>query len=112
MTKPIDSSISRRAFIIRTGATAAAVTAPMIIPSRLLGADAPSNRVRVGHIGAGRIAQGHDMPGVASSGLADVLAVCDLDSRRAASGKTRVEQLYAKREAPKPTVSVYADYRE
>ena len=104
--------ISRRHFIQKTAATAAVIAAPLVIPSRLLGADAPSNRVRVGHIGAGRIAQGHDMPGVAGSGLADVVAVCDLDSRRAASGKIRVQQLYASREAPRPEIGVYTDYRE
>jgi predicted dehydrogenase len=111
MTKPIDSTISRRTFIQRTSATAAAVAAPMIIPARLLGANAPSNRVRVGHIGAGRIAQGHDMVGVAGSDLADVLAVADLDARRAASGKTRVERLFAARNAPPQKIDVYTDYK-
>ena len=114
MTRPNETSdsISRRAFIQRTGATAAAVAAPMIIPARLLGANAPSNRVRVGHIGAGRIAQGHDMVGVAGSDLADVLAVADLDSRRAASGKTRVERLFAARNAPPQKIDVYTDYKQ
>ncbi|HET9799801.1 MAG TPA: Gfo/Idh/MocA family oxidoreductase, partial [Gemmatimonadaceae bacterium] len=112
--KPTETSdaISRRAFLQRGGATAAAVAAPLVIPARLLGPDAPSNRVRVGHIGCGRIAQGHDMVGVASSDLADVLAVADLDSRRAASGKARVERLFAARNAPKPTISVFTDYKE
>lgn len=114
MTKPSDTndSISRRTFIQRTGVTAAVVAAPMIIPARLLGANAPSNRVRVGHIGAGRIAQGHDMVGVAGSDLADVLAVADLDSRRAASGKTRVERLFAARNAPPQKIDVYTDYKQ
>jgi len=114
MTKPTvtNDSISRRTFIQRTGATAAAVAAPMIIPARLLGANAPSNRVRVGHIGAGRIAQGHDMVGVAGSDLADVLAVADLDARRAASGKTRVERLFAARNAPQQRIDVYTDYKQ
>ena len=89
-----NDSISRRSFLQRTSATAAVVAAPLVIPARLLGKDAPSNRVRVGHIGAGRIAQGHDMVGVAGADLADVLAVADLDSKRAASGKTRVERLF------------------
>jgi predicted dehydrogenase len=114
MTKPTetDDTISRRTFIQRTGATAAAVAAPMIIPARLLGANAPSNRVRVGHIGAGRIAQGHDMVGVAGSDLADVLAVADLDARRATSGKTRVERLFAARNAPPQKIDVYTDYKQ
>lgn len=105
-------AITRREFVQKSSLAAAVVAAPMIIPSRLLGPDAPSNRVRVGHIGAGRIAQGHDMPGVASSDLADVMAVCDLDSRRALSGKTRVERLFSARNAPAPKIAVYGDYRE
>jgi myo-inositol 2-dehydrogenase/D-chiro-inositol 1-dehydrogenase len=106
--------ITRRQFVERSTAAAAAVivAAPLVLPSRLFGATAPSNRVRVGHIGAGRIAQSHDMPGVAGSGLADVLAVCDLDARRVASGKTRVEHLYAGRDTPLPKIDTYGDYRE
>ncbi|MEO6529004.1 MAG: Gfo/Idh/MocA family oxidoreductase [Gemmatimonadaceae bacterium] len=106
------NAITRRSFVGKSAAAAAVVAAPLIIPSRLLGADAPSNRVRVGHIGAGRIAQGHDMVGVAGADLADVLAVADLDSRRAASGKARVERLFAARNAPTPKIGVYTDYRE
>src|SRR5215207_5752188 len=105
-------AISRRAFVQTSAATAAALSAPLIIPSRLLGANAPSNRIRVGHIGAGRIAQGHDMVGVAGADLADVLAVCDLDSRRAESGKARVERLLASRSGPKPKIDVFTDYRQ
>jgi len=58
------------------------------------------------------IAQGHDMVGVAGSDLADVLAVADLDSRRAASGKTRVERLFAARNAPPQKIDVYTDYKQ
>src|SRR5215218_9774535 len=110
-------AISRRAFVQTSAATAAALSAPLVVPSRLLGKDAPSNRVRVGHIGAGRIAQGHDMVGVAGADLADVLAVCDLDSRRAASGKTRVERLFAARPnaataGARPPIAVLTDYKE
>lgn len=101
---------TRRAFV-RTAALSA-VVAPLIVPSRLLGASAPSNRLRIGHIGCGRIGVSHDMPGVANSGLADIVAVCDVDARRAASAKTAVEQLYARRDAAAPTVAVLADYRE
>ncbi|HEX6071003.1 MAG TPA: Gfo/Idh/MocA family oxidoreductase, partial [Longimicrobiaceae bacterium] len=114
MTDPLDreTGVSRRAFVQRSAMAAAGIAAPLILPSRLFGASAPSNRIRVGHIGAGRIAQGHDMPGVAGSGLADILAVCDLDSRRAESGRSRVGQLQAGRDAPAPRVDVYEDYRE
>ncbi|MEP6620809.1 MAG: Gfo/Idh/MocA family oxidoreductase [bacterium] len=113
MTDPTQKpgSITRREFVQKSAVAAVIVGAPMIIPARLLGAKAPSNRVRVAHIGCGRIAQGHDMPGVAGADLADVMAVCDLDSRRAASGKVRIEKLYAGK-SPMPKVDVYGDYRE
>ena len=112
--KPTDHSeaISRRSFLQRSSATAVVLGAPLVIPSRLLGKDAPSNRIRVGCIGAGRIAVGHDMPGVVGSDLADILAVADLDSRRATTGKARIERMLAARNAPKPTVAVFQDYRE
>src|SRR5215207_10979587 len=100
-------AISRRAFVQTSAATVAALSAPLVVPSRLLGKDAPSNRIRVGCIGAGRIAVGHDMPGVVGSDLADILAVADLDSRRATSGKARIERMFAARSAPKPTVAVF-----
>ena len=98
-------AITRREFVQQSALAVGVIAAPMIIPSRLLGADAPSNRVRVGHIGCGRIGQSHDFVGVANSDLADVMAVCDLDSRRAASGKVRVERLFAARNAPAPKVT-------
>ena len=104
--------ISRRQFARTAATAAAALSFPLILPSRLFGATAPSNRIRVGQIGCGRIATGHDMPGVAHSGLADVVAVCDVDSQRAAGGKVTSEKLYADRAAPRPAVEVYGDYHE
>jgi len=88
------------------------LTMPLIVPSRLLGADAPSNRIRVGQIGCGRIATGHDMPGVLKSELADIVAVCDLDSKRVAAGKDFVEKFYRGKNATPPEIGVYGDYRE
>src|SRR5271170_3851016 len=88
------SSVSRRDFLKTTAIGTAALAMPLFIPSRLLGADAPSNRVRVGQVGCGRIATVHDMPGVFNSGLADIVAVCDLDSKRAVAGKALVEKFY------------------
>src|SRR5579863_3501996 len=97
MNKSNLSHFTRRDFLRRAAAASGALTFPLIVPSRLFGADAPSNRVRVGHIGCGRIATGHDMPGVAGSGLADVVAVCDLDSLRVARGRETIRKLYRDR---------------
>lgn len=105
-------SFSRREFC-RTVAQAAGVFAvPLIIPSRLLGADAPSNRLRIGQIGCGRIARAHDMPGVFNSGLADIVAVCDLDSKRLAEGKIHTEDFYRKAARTAPSIYSYGNYHE
>jgi hypothetical protein len=106
------AGISRRDFIRTTGTAASLLAFPTIISSRLLGADAPSNRIRVGQIGCGRIATVHDMPGVLNSGLADYVAVCDLDSVRAASGKAFVEKFGRDNGRPVPPITVHHDYRE
>jgi predicted dehydrogenase len=111
--RPQPKGISRRQFITTTGKVAALLSMPMIIPSRLLGGnDAPSNRIRVGQIGCGRIAQGHDMPGVLNSNLADIVAICDLDSVRAANGKVWVEKFSSDLKRPCPPITVHHHYRE
>src|SRR5262245_17063184 len=114
MSQPSSTSrsLSRREFCRLAGLATAAAAFPMIIPSRLLGADAPSNRIRVGQIGCGRIATGHDMPGVLRADLADIVAVCDLDSKRAAGGKSYVEKFYRDKNARPPEISVHRNYQE
>src|SRR5688572_10218305 len=102
------SSVSRRTF----GKTLLGISLPLILPSRLWGANAPSNRIRVGQIGCGRIARDHDMPGVLKSGLADIVAVCDLDAHRAAEGKKHLEKMYRDAGKDVPSISVHGDYRE
>ena len=104
--------ITRRDFLGRAAVASAALAFPMVVPSRLFGANAPSNRARVGHIGCGRIGTSHDMPGVAKSGLADVVAVCDLDSKRAQAGKETIKKLYHDRQPKAPKVKVYGNYEE
>ncbi|MEO8335253.1 MAG: Gfo/Idh/MocA family oxidoreductase [bacterium] len=106
------SAITRREFVQKSALAVGVLAAPMIIPSRLFGATAPSNRIRVGHIGCGRIGQSHDFPGISSSDMAEVLAVCDLDRRRGESGKKKVGTLYANKTWARPDVSVYQDYHE
>lgn len=107
-----NSLLSRRAFLRTSADLAATLSLPLVIPSRLLGAAAPSGRLRVGHIGCGRIARSHDMPGIFKSGLADIVAVCDLDSKRVAEGKTLVEKLYADSGATAPSIRAYDTHEE
>jgi myo-inositol 2-dehydrogenase/D-chiro-inositol 1-dehydrogenase len=105
-------SVSRRDFVRTAAGVTAAFAAPLILPSRLFGADAPSNRIRVGHIGCGRIASGHDMPGVFKSDLADVVAVCDLDSKRLAAGKALIEKFHRDAGKTIPEIATYGNYHE
>ncbi len=103
------NGMNRRSFLKTTVAASAAFSAPLIIPSRLLGADAPSNRIRVAQIGCGRIAHGMDMPGVIKTGAADYVAVCDYDSRRAEHAKAYIEK---SRKSKSPEIKIYGDYKE
>lgn len=108
----VTGSLSRRDFVRTLGAAAAVLAVPNIIPSRLLGANSPSNRFRIGQIGCGRIARGHDMPGVFRSGMADIVALCDVDVRRVAEGKDLAEKFYRDASAVPPPMATYMDYRE
>jgi predicted dehydrogenase len=87
---------SRRSFLkTALGSGVGLAVLPNIIPVRLLGADAPSKRIQVAQIGCGRM--GHsDMGNVMTEPLARVMAVCDLDTKRLADGKTTVESYYAR----------------
>jgi myo-inositol 2-dehydrogenase / D-chiro-inositol 1-dehydrogenase len=107
------NSLTRRRFMRNVGLAATGLAAaPLVIPARLLGADAPSNRIRVGQIGCGRIATSHDIPGVLGSGLADYVAVCDLDARRLAACQTFIERSSRNTGGTPPPIARFADYRE
>jgi hypothetical protein len=107
--------LSRRQFLKTSlaGAAGAAVF-PTIIPSSVLGADAPSSKIQIGQIGCGRIAAEWDMPGILRHDIARIVAVCDLDSRRLGLAKDRVEKHYAGKTGSQTAlvVKTYGDYRE
>lgn len=104
--------MTRRQFTRSALAGAGLLAAPQIVPSRLFGASAPSNRIRLAQIGCGRIALGHDMPAVLHAGLADYVAVCDVDRDRAAGGRAFVEKFHRDQGTPLPKIDVAGDYRE
>ena len=110
-------AVSRRKFIGQSVkaalGTGIALGFPSIVPASVFGRFAPSNRINVAAIGVGRISRGHDMPGVWKHDFARVMAVCDVDSRRVADGKSLVNEYYSKKEGkPYDAVKVYTDYRE
>ena len=112
------SSLSRRTFVktALVGTAAASLDLsgfPSIVPSSVFGASAPSNRVNIGAIGNGRISRGHDLPGVLRYDEAKVIAVCDLDSKRAEDARVLVNNFYAKKtNTAYDGVKTYTDYRE
>jgi predicted dehydrogenase len=80
----------RRGFL---GALLAAGVAPMFIPARLLGAEAPSKLLRIGCIGTGRMGSGNMLSavGLGSKHGSRVVAVCDADRKRGRIAKAMVE---------------------
>ena len=106
-------SNSRRDFLKSSivGVVGTAVGFPSIIPSSVLGQDAPSKKINILQIGCGRIGFSMDMPGILKQDDARIVAVCDLDTVRVADAKQFVEDFYAKKNI-KIDVKTYGDYRE
>jgi len=102
---------TRRTFIKKIGLAGVAVGFPTIIPSRVLGADAPSNKINILQIACGRIGRSMDMPGILRQDAARLVALCDLDSLRLADAKEMVEGHYKKKNIDLK-VGTYGDYRE
>jgi predicted dehydrogenase len=108
---------SRRTFLKTGLSAAAAVGFPTIVPSTVLGQDAPSNRINIGAIGVGRISRVHDMPGVwkYTTGARNnrIIAVCDLYAPRVEQGKQVLNGVYGKQIGKEYTATIgYSDYRE
>ncbi len=91
------SGVSRRKFLQTAASSAVLLGAPTIVPASVFGQNAPSNRINVGAIGGGRISRVHDMPSTMKYDTAQIVAVCDLDSRRVEEGKKFVNDFYAKK---------------
>lgn len=114
MQKKKTAAISRRKFLHHSAIASVAISGiPYIVPSSVFGQNAPSNRINVGAIGTGRISRGHDMPGVWKHDMAQIMAVCDLDSKRVGEAKDLVNAYYTKKTGKSfDGVKTYTDYRE
>jgi predicted dehydrogenase len=92
---------------------AALVAAPTIVPASVFGQNAPSNRVTVGAIGVGRIARVHDIKETMKYADAQVIAVCDVDTKRLGAGMQLVDDRYAAKLGKDYSgTKGYTDYRE
>ncbi len=104
---------TRRDFLAAAGKGVALAGFPAIVPSSVFGAFAPSKRINVGAIGTGRISRGHDLPGIWRYDSARIMAVCDLDSKRAQDAVTLVNGHYSRQSGkPYDGVTAYTNYRE
>lgn len=106
---------NRRKFLKSSlvGATAA-FAIPTIVPSSVFGQSAPSNKINIAQIGFGRIAMSHDLPETMKNDVARIVAVCDVDSKRANDGKAFLEKYYKESTGKSNfmNVKIYGDYRE
>lgn len=112
-------TISRRKFIdTSVKATLLSSVAfsgfPTIVPSSVIGKNAPSEKINIGQIGFGRIAMTHDLAETLKYDVARIVAVADFDSNRAEKGKQFIENYYTKKTGNSGYVDVktYGDYRE
>jgi myo-inositol 2-dehydrogenase/D-chiro-inositol 1-dehydrogenase len=108
------NSLTRRDFL-KTSAASATTLLPAftIVTSPLRGADAPSNRITIGCIGVGRQGGGN-MREFLGFKQAQIVAVCDVDSKRAQNAQKQVQDHYSsqiKTGAYKGCVK-YGDFRD
>jgi len=100
---------TRRDFI----KAACAGAGPLLLSSRLFGAEAPSNRVTLACIGVGSMGTGNLQGFLWTPGV-QVLAVCDVDAQRRDEARSIVDKHYAAK-APaggKKGCAAYTDLRE
>ena len=95
----MNTSLTRRDFLKSAGALGAAAAFPTIIPASVLGANAPSKRVALGHIGVGGQGGGV-MSGMLGLPQGTSVAVCDPFKERRERAAKQVEQRYADRVRP------------
>jgi len=107
--------MKRRKFLKNTIISAAGTfVVPTIIPSSVLGKNAPSDKINIGQIGLGRIATTFDLPSIMERDVARVIACSDLDSNRLKAGKVIIDQYYDKKTGKNEYINakMFDDYRE
>lgn len=98
-----------------SAAAAAPIGAPLIVPSRFFGRQAPSNTINIAQIGWGRISTTHDLPETLKEEGVRLVAAADVDLRRANTASNWLRQFYARPAINRPEMfqefPVYQDYR-
>ncbi|MCF7976326.1 MAG: Gfo/Idh/MocA family oxidoreductase [Phycisphaerae bacterium] len=99
-------SITRRHFLKGAATATSAMALPMIVPSTVFGANAPSNRIVMGAIGVGSQGTG-DMQGFLQKTEVQMVAVCDVDKGHRDNAKRIVDGKYENQ-----ACQAYLDFRE
>ena len=90
-----ECDFTRRHFL--GGLAASSIAMPAIVPSSVLGRDdkaPPSERITVGFIGCGKMANDYHLHELLRFGDVQALAVCEVDRTRREHAKKRVEKAY------------------
>ncbi|MEM7791777.1 MAG: Gfo/Idh/MocA family oxidoreductase [Verrucomicrobiota bacterium] len=95
--------MNRRHFI----KSASLASAPLLLPSYVLGQNSPSNKINLGFIGMGGQGKGRNLKGFIGNDNVRVVAVCDCHKTRAKQGKKAVDKTYKNKDC-----AVYQDFRE
>ncbi|MGV8090400.1 MAG: Gfo/Idh/MocA family oxidoreductase [Mangrovibacterium sp.] len=105
---------TRRTFLKNTAlGTAGTLVVPTILPSRVFGSPAPSNRINVAVIGCGRQSVAPNIPQLLASKHAQVVGVCDVDTWRLANAQKQVNDYYSKEKGTSYNgCRSYTDYRD
>jgi predicted dehydrogenase len=106
-------SVTRRECL--KGVAASSFAMPAIVPSTVLGKDGkapPSERITVGYIGCGRMANDYHLPELLKFGDVQALAVCEVDRTRREYAKNRVEKAYSEKKTEYKGCAAYNDFRE
>ena len=98
--------LSRRNLLKTSAVLGAAAGFPAIVPSKVLGAAAPSNLVTIGSIGTGSMGMGN-LKGFLNLEGTRLLAVCDVDKKHRDNGKRTIDEKYGNQDC-----AAYNDYRE
>lgn len=108
------NKLNRRLFIKGTAGAAAGafLGIPALVPSSVLGADAPSNRLNMGCIGVGRMGRSN-LKGFLQFDRVKAVAVCDVDANRAKDAKKIIDDYYSgKTGKPVDDCRTATDFRE
>jgi len=100
---------NRREFVKEAARAAAACAAPMIIPSRVLGAGGavpPSERIQIGFIGVGSMGSGH-VRGFIQQPDVRIVAICDVRESARNQNRDFVNKTYGDQ-----SCRTYRDFRE